>query len=211
MEYASLEHTVVPKRPLVRVNHLLSWVVVLFGLYLVSLPLLPHVHFYLYLWHKKPVEAHNITLSPRVAQAVNPEEGVVAVPTDNRLQIDTIGVDGTVFEGKSVNTLSKGIWRRPLTSTPDKGGNTVLVAHRYLYHSGPNTFYLLDKVSVGQDITLWWEGKKYLYTISEVKIVEPDAVEIEKPTPDARLTLYTCTPLFSASKRLVVIAVPKSS
>ena len=42
----------------------------------------------------------------------------------------------------------------------------------------------------------------------EKAVVEKTAVEIESPTEDDILTLYTCTPLWSSSKRLVVQAVP---
>jgi sortase A len=194
--------------PLVRLNRFLSWIAVGFGLYLVALPLIPHIHFYFDAWRQPPVApAQNIALSPRVAQAVT-SENVISVPEDNRLQIPGIGVDGTIHEGTSIDLLNKGIWRRPKTSTPDKGGNTVLVAHRFLYRSGPNTFYLLDKVAIGDEITVWWNKSRYTYKVIETKTVEPDALEIEHSTDDARLTLYTCAPLFSSSHRLVVIAKP---
>lgn len=210
--YIDTEQTIIPARGIVRVNRFLSLLAVVFGLYLVFQPLLPQLHFYMFGYGRKDASTQeHPAVTPRTAQAVNADAGVELVPSDNRLQIKTIGVDGTVFEGRSVTTLSKGIWRRPLTSTPDKGGNTVFVAHRYLYRSGPNTFYLLDKVGVGDDIAVWWKGVKYTYTVSEVSVVNPDATDIEKPTADTRLTLYTCTPLFSSAKRLVVIAKPKTT
>lgn len=195
-----------PKPKIVRLNRLLAWTAVGLGLYLITLPLIPHLHFYIYAWKHEDLPKQNITLSPRVAQAES--SAVVPVPEDNRLQIAGIGVDGTIFEGNSVEMLNKGIWRRPKSSTPDKGGNTVLVAHRFLYRSGPNTFYLLDKVKIGDEVSIWWNKARYTYQVTETKTVDPDALEIEHPTEDTRLTLYTCAPLFSASKRLVVIAKP---
>jgi LPXTG-site transpeptidase (sortase) family protein len=42
----------------------------------------------------------------------------------------------------------------------------------------------------------------------ESKIVDPSAVEIEAPTTQKQLTLYTCTPIWTAKERLVIIAKP---
>ena len=47
---------------------------------------------------------------------------------------------------------------------------------------------------------------EYLYTVTEIKEVPASAIEIEAPTDTARLTLYTCTPLWNPVNRLVVIA-----
>jgi LPXTG-site transpeptidase (sortase) family protein len=61
---------------------------------------------------------------------------------------------------------------------------------------------------VGQKLALFWEGKEYLYEVTETKVVEATAVEIEAPTKDKQLTIYTCTPIWTAKQRLVVIALP---
>ena len=128
------------------------------------------------------------------------------IPSENTLFIPQIGADGKVFEGNSNATLNKGFWRRPKSSTPDKGGNTVIVAHRFLYTAGPKTFYNLDKMEVGDKFALYWEGKEYNYEVFEVTIVAPTAVEIEGYSDEAMVTLYTCTPLWTAKDRLVVKA-----
>lgn len=128
------------------------------------------------------------------------------IPTENKLVIPKIDVDGQVYEGTSVATLEKGIWHRPKTSTPDKGGNTVFVAHRFLYTSGPNTFYHLNKLKVDDEFTIYWDKKKYSYKVFEVSVVSPTTYNIEYPTKDSIVTLWTCTPLFTATNRLVVKA-----
>ncbi|HYF05404.1 MAG TPA: class E sortase, partial [Patescibacteria group bacterium] len=111
-----------------------------------------------------------------------------------------------VWEGQTEATLLKGIWRIPYTSTPDKGGNTVFTAHRWLQTSGPKTFYHLDKVNVGDVIRVLWEGKEYKYAVVESRIVEKDEIDIEYNTLEPVLTLYTCTPLWTSSHRIVVRA-----
>ena len=126
------------------------------------------------------------------------------IPSDNTLVIPDIGVDTKILEGATESTLDKGIWRRPLTSTPDKGGNTVLTGHRFMYTSGPNTFYSLDKVKKGDKFIVFWNKKEYDYEVFDTEVVEPTDISIEDNTKDPIITLYTCTPLFTSSQRLVV-------
>ncbi len=44
--------------------------------------------------------------------------------------------------------------------------------------------------------------------MTETKIVEPTQLEIEAPTKEHILTLYTCTPMGTSKQRLVKIAKP---
>lgn len=99
----------------------------------------------------------------------------------------------------------KGIWRRPNTSSPDKAGNTVLVAHRFTYN-GPAVFYHLDLMKKGHRFAVFWDGKEYDYEVIETKIVEPTAIEIENNTKEPIMTLYTCTPMWTAKQRLVIVS-----
>lgn len=133
--------------------------------------------------------------------------GNISVPKKNVLSIPKIGVEINIVEGKNEKALFRGAWRLPGTSSPDLGGNTVLGAHRWLYKPpSSRTFYNLDKVSAGDSIKIFWEGKEYSYRVRETKIVAPQDVEILKNTEENILTLFTCTPLFSSKQRLVVIA-----
>jgi sortase A len=136
------------------------------------------------------------------------EQTSESIPPSNILSISEIGIYGKIYEGEGADTMNKGIWHRPHTSTPDVGGNTVLVAHRHLYTSGPDTFYHLPKLQKGSKITLYWQQKKYSYVVVDTRIVEPDESHIEKNTFEHQLTLYTCTPLWTSAKRFVVTAKP---
>ncbi len=132
----------------------------------------------------------------------------VAIPNDNRLVIPKIGVDNLIIEGANEQSLWRGIWRFPTSSTPDLGGNTVLTGHRFQYLAGPHTLYLLDQMAVGDVVIVYWKGKEYDYAIRERRIVNPDQVSILDNTPNAQLTIFTCTPLFTTKQRLVLIADP---
>lgn len=130
-----------------------------------------------------------------------------AVPADARvLRIEKIGVYGEILEGDET-TLDEGIWHLPRTSTPDKGGNTVISAHRWKYlPPDPRTFYNLDTIVPGDEIEVFWDDVLYTYEVVESFVVTPDRVDILAPTDEAILTLFTCTPLYSTDKRLVVRA-----
>lgn len=125
---------------------------------------------------------------------------------DNKIVIDKIGVEAEILEG-GIESLAQGVWHLPRTSNPKDGGNTVITAHRWKYKPPDSrTFYNLDKMEIGDSITVFWEGSEYKYIIDKVFEVTPDQVEILAPSDKAQLTLFTCTPLFSTDRRLVVKA-----
>jgi LPXTG-site transpeptidase (sortase) family protein len=180
-------------------------------LYFAAAPFLPNAWYVL----RPP---HNNTQSAADVGATNPPAdrspavlgAASRIPAENTLVIPKIGVDALIFEGTSETTLERGLWRRPKTGTPSTGGNTVITAHRFKYLTGPNTFYHLDKLAVGDSLTIYWEGKTYHYRVTSSEVVAADAFIIEENSPEPRLTLYTCTPLWTSSKRLVVRAEPAS-
>lgn len=203
-------------------NKLLAGIVVVFGLYVIVQPLLPQVDYFVrhmairaWWWEGDSValpvagEARALTrfVTPRTSMAAEPHKALVMpVPTENTLIIPDIDVRATILEGTSAQVLLDGIWHRPGTGTPDTGGNTVLVGHRFLYTSGVNTFYHLDKLRVDDPITVYWKGQRYTYIIDSSTVTSANSFEIEQSTVQPVLTLYTCTPLFSIDKRLVVRA-----
>ena len=124
----------------------------------------------------------------------------------NRLIISGAGINMPIFLSDNDKVLSKGGWMYSGNSTPDKGGNTVIFGHRWLYKPPiQNTFYNLDKVAIGDQFSINWNGTTYNYRVSEIKIVNPNDVYVLNPTDTPQVTLITCTPLFSTKQRLVVI------
>jgi sortase A len=98
-----------------------------------------------------------------------------------------------------------GAWRVPESSTPDKGGNTVITGHRFKYLPPSNlTFYLLDKMETGDIISVVYKEKEYYYRVKEIKIVDKTELSILAPTKEPILTIFTCHPIYSTEKRLVV-------
>lgn len=124
---------------------------------------------------------------------------------ENSIIIPKIDVDMPIVEGPDESALNRGAWLMPDTSYPDKGGNTVITGHRFKYKPPhKETFYLLDKLAIGDIFRIFWQGKKYDYKIVWIKVVEPDDLSVLEQTKDPVATLITCHPLFSTAKRLIV-------
>ena len=128
--------------------------------------------------------------------------------SQNRIIIPKIGVNAPIVESEnSEYGLSKGSWRVPESSTPDKGGNTVITGHRFKYLPPNNlTFYLFDKLEIGDIVSVIWNKKKYYYKIKETKIIKPTDLSILEPTKESILTMFTCDPIYSQKNRLVIIS-----
>jgi sortase A len=130
------------------------------------------------------------------------------VPEGRRLLIPTIGVNVAIVEGDTEAALDKGgVWRIPSTSVPSLGGNTVLSGHRWKYLPPSSiSLYLLDKVKDGDPIIILWDKHLYTYRVRGREIVTPNQTEILDQTNSPQLTIFTCTPIFSTSHRLVLYA-----
>jgi len=184
-----------------RINTLLLVAILLINGYIILLPVIPNLFF-------KPAAPGSVrrsALEAKVYAGADLQEN----SDQNRLIMPSILLDQQVFDGPGADTLKKGLWHRPGTSTPDKGSNTVIAGHRLTYTNPRGVLYHLDKVKPGDPIGLSWEGKNYVYTVTDVIVVPPNATEIEAPTVNPQLTIYTCTPLWLPKDRLVVVAVPE--
>ena len=186
----------VPKITLHWLNNLLTVLVVLVGVYIVAAPFVPAVRW----WAQ-----HQAPLVSSKPSAPTPKANSPTAPADNTLVIPGLAMQETVHEGPTIYTLREGVWHLPQSSTPDKGGNTVMAGHRFTY-AGAAVFYNLDKVQAGNDIYMYWNRLRYHYQVSVVRVVAPTEISVEAPTARPTLTIYTCTPLWSTKQRLVIQA-----
>jgi LPXTG-site transpeptidase (sortase) family protein len=170
--------------------------------FLICAPFFPQVQYYA----DETIE-NTVKDNKTLAQIIPPKEQKKD-PENNTLRIKKIDVESGIIEGNTEEALLQGMWLRPNGSNPEKGGNTIITGHRFLYTSGQNTLYHLDKLTIGDEISVFWNTKEFKYSVAETKIVPPTATEIENPTQETQLTIYTCTPVWSATDRLVIIAKP---
>jgi LPXTG-site transpeptidase (sortase) family protein len=184
-------------------NNVLTVLVVTLGLYSITAPFLPQLLF----WLRPTDPAVTAPYAGALATAVG-NDTPAPLPEENRIVIPALSLDEPIIESNTINSISAGgTWRRPASSTPEKGGNTVIVGHRF-FGSRASTFYHLDKLNTGEIIALYWNGVERLYRVDAIQTVAADALFIEAPSEQEKLTLYTCTPLWTATNRLVVTALP---
>jgi sortase A len=124
-----------------------------------------------------------------------------------KITIKDINVEGQIFQGESSKTMDNGFWHFPISKFPGEKGNVVIIGHRYLnLPPAKNTFYNLDKVKIGDHIDITHTEGEFTYIVVEIKEVEPNDMTVIEQSDDYRLTLITCTPLWTSEKRLAVIA-----
>ncbi|MEK7152483.1 MAG: sortase [Patescibacteria group bacterium] len=184
-----------------RINTALLVAIVIINGYIIVLPVVPGLLFW---WHMR--DGKQSAQLGRTMDTITSEDNRTERPAENRLIVPGMAFNQPVFEGKTARTLNSGLWHRPQSSSPDKGGNTVFVGHRLTYTNPRGTLYHLDKIHAGDEIGIWCNDRAYRYRVTEVTVVRSTETNIEAPTKDARLTIYTCTPLWLPKDRLVVVA-----
>ncbi len=97
------------------------------------------------------------------------------------------------------------------TAMPGGLGNFAVAAHRTTYGK---PFNRIEEIQVGDVVVIRTEGVWYVYRVTSTEIVLPTNVGVIAPVPDQPgvaasgryLTMTTCHPKYSASRRYVVHA-----
>jgi sortase A len=121
-----------------------------------------------------------------------------------RLDIPRLSLSTVVFEGADQDVLERGAGHLPGSALPGEHGNTVLAAHR-------DTFFRpLRNIREGDVVKIHTPPGDSVYIVKSARVVEPDEVDVLKPTPQPALTLITCYPfryVGPAPERFVVRAI----
>ncbi len=122
-----------------------------------------------------------------------------------RIKIPSIGVDTVVVEGTSASALKAGAGHYPDSPLPCEQGNVAIAGHRTTYGK---PFNQLDRLKTGDVVILETPIGSCTYEISvEPRVILPTDFSVVTDRPDAQLlTLTTCHPKGSASRRLYVQA-----
>lgn len=122
------------------------------------------------------------------------------------LTIDSIDLELPVIEGVSSAQLKISVGHVPQTAAVGSTGNAVIAGHRS-YTYGEH-FNRLGEVAVGDEIHyLSITGEEMTFVVTEIlEIVPGDQSAFDQPEDTAQLTLYTCTPIRTATHRLLVRA-----
>ncbi len=118
-----------------------------------------------------------------------------------RIQIPKIGIDTTLLQGISLNTLDLGPGHWPGTALPGGIGNTVIAGHRTSHNK---VFRNIDQLVPGDEVIFSTSEGEFVYVVRETTIVKPDAMYIVEQTDDTTATLFACHPPGSTRERIVV-------
>lgn len=126
------------------------------------------------------------------------------LPLENRLIIETIGVDTIIGEGEDwEEVLKDGVWRAPELGDPENNQLPIIMAaHRfgYLYWTNQfrrqSSFYNLPKLENGDEIKIIWNQRQYTYEIYE------GYTDTKLRDVEADLILFTCQVL-NSDRRII--------
>ena len=173
-----------------------------------------------------PVSTFTPVLKSEIDYQLNKKntKAVEIVPSDLNFSIvipkinanSKIIKDVDPFDSKIYQSaLTQGVAHAKGTSTPDKSGNTFIFAHSagnwYQANQFNAVFYLLNKLETGDEIIIYYQSQKYIYSVDEVKFVKPDEINyLSNQLNTNKLTLMTCWPPGTTLKRLLVISTLKN-
>jgi sortase A len=120
-----------------------------------------------------------------------------------RIDIPTIGASFVVVKGTGTSELESGPGIYSETAFPGVPGTTAIAGHRTTWLA---PFRHIDALRPGQPIVLDMPYARFTYRVVGSRVVLPTDVSVLDPVGYSRLVLSACTPLFSASHRLIVFA-----
>lgn len=160
-----------------------------------------------------------------LARVLAGEKEQILIPkdTDFNILIPKLGANAKVFpnvdagnEEEFKKVLQHGVAHAKGTVFPGIPGNIYLFAHSAdnFWDAGRYNaiFYLLKDLTVNDEVVIFFEGKRYNYSVDETKIVDPTdvsyLVKAQEPGSE-KLILQTCWPPGTTWKRFLVLATRK--
>ena len=137
-----------------------------------------------------------------------PAAAPVVVPVEEgdpiaRIEMPSIGVDNIVVAGVAKSDLKKGPGHYPETPMPGQLGNAAIAGHRTTYGQ---PFFNVDKLEVGDEITVTTLAGRFVYRVTGQQIVGPDDYHVVATTDPtvATITLTSCHPKYTARERIII-------
>lgn len=144
--------------------------------------------------------------------------GITPIDANFGIVIPKIGANAKVIadvdpgdEKVYLEALKGGVAHAKESNYPGEIGNTFLFAHSvgnfWEINRWNAVFYLLRELEPGDEIDIFYKGKRYIYIVYDKKIVDPtDVGYLYAQANFAQLTLQTCWPPGTTLKRLLVFA-----
>ena len=119
------------------------------------------------------------------------------------LRIPRIGLRTIVVRGTAPADLRLGPGLLDTTPLPGRRGTTAIAGHRTTYGA---PFRHIDALRRGDAVTLRLPYGTFRYAVEGRRIVAPSDLSVLRKVGHDRLVLSACHPLFSAARRIVVLA-----
>ncbi len=138
---------------------------------------------------------------PRIASTGAPPGITLVVPR--------LGIQAPVHEGKpqdGILPIAPGYSATHYFNSAGLGqpGNYVVYGHDDIEGK---IFEYLGSLRVGDRVYFHRGTRRYTYVVTGQQIVDPSDVAVLDPTPNATLTMISCTPLWVDSQRIVIHGV----
>ncbi|HBB02603.1 MAG: sortase [Candidatus Peregrinibacteria bacterium GW2011_GWF2_38_29] len=158
---------------------------------------------------KKNIPALSIAVAPPdtriIIPSINKNIPVIQISDEKLIKKDFKALEADIQKG-----LEDGVINYPGTSKPGEHGNIVITGHSsyFPWQSGrfKDVFAILSEVKDKDKIAIFYNQKKYIYTVFEITEVSPKDIGPLQQTKDDILTLITCTPVGTDLRRLIVKA-----
>ena len=151
------------------------------------------------------------------------EQILVPKDTEFSIVIPKIGASAKIFpninpvnESEFLPVLQDGIAHAKGTVFPGMPGNTYLFAHSTdsWWNVGRYNavFYLLKDLEPGDEVIVFFEGRRFNYIVTDKKTADADEVAYLRDSHGGpeQLILQTCWPPGTTWQRIFVTAVPKA-
>lgn len=119
------------------------------------------------------------------------------------MSIPGIGLAVSLGDGLDDVTLDEGPMRWSYSVGPGELGTMRILGHR-TSHGGP--FGAIGELGAGSEIVVTSGGRRFVYVVTERRIVDPDDVLALEDPSTANLQLVACHPIGSVTQRMVVFA-----
>jgi len=145
-------------------------------------------------------------------------------PYENRLIIPKIGKNVPLLDVKNqqvwssselenifMDELKDWVVRYPGTAKPGEVWNSFIFWHSsnfpWVTWDYNQVFALIDKITYGDEIIVYYGEKKYKYIVREKKVISPNNVSLLKNRDKDRseLTLMSCWPIGTTLNRMIII------
>lgn len=135
------------------------------------------------------------------------EDGIVGI-----LSIPKMDLELPIYLGATAEHLASGVAQLSQTSMPigDSNTNCVLAGHRGWY--GALFFRHIELLEIGDEIMITNLWETLTYTVSEIKVIEPNEIDeiLIQPGRDL-VTLLTCHPYGSGGRYRYVVYCERAS